>query len=179
MIFKNKSELQVVIVVISFTLLFSTLGLLLLSLIHPLFLIPTIIVSLLYVGITIIEKNYDAIAVKVEEYRGSFTTFKIFKTYSFLSIFSFILLIFNTVIILLLLLFNSNIHPWLEILAFLLMGVSLYFGIVFGFAALFNKVKKRLFAIISLIGHLGFFIVAMFFIIKAFFELLALMFFGA
>jgi len=178
MIFKNKSELQIAIIVIRYSLLFAIIGLLLLSVFQPLFVILMGMVSLLYLGMTMIEKNYDVIILKIQNCTKNIIFYKIFETYSFLSIISFILLVFNGFMVLFLFLFISTLHPWLKILAFLIMGSSLYFGLVFGFASLFNKVKNRFFGTIAFIGHLGFLFVSGFFIMRAFFELLSLMFFG-
>jgi len=176
--FKNKSEFQVLIDIISITLLVAILGLLFLCMVHFLFLIPLAMAILLYFGMNIVAKNHDFITLKIQNMTSNISIFKILETHSVLGVLSFMLLAFNMIYFVLLFFYVSFFHPWLQILTCLLLGVSLYFGTVFGLAGLFNKEKKRFFAIMSFIGHLGLLGVVAFLVLRVFLEFLALMFFG-
>ena len=180
MMFKDKSEFQIVLMLIKFTLLMAILGSLLfffLSL-SPLVLLATFVFSLLYFLVGKVEKNYERIALMVEETASNFEFLKFTQMYSVTGILSLLLLFFNLMIVLILWFGRAYCPSWCGLLLLILLAGGFYFGIIFGFSSLFNQTKKRFFGIVGFIGHLIALAILGYFIFMAIMEFLGMMFFG-
>ena len=178
--FTEKSEFQILWVLIKATLLMVAIGAsLFLGFDNFALLLPILLfLSFLYLLIYLIDENHEKIAFQAEKFASRFPILAFREKYSFLGVLSSLLILFNLFLFLLLWLNLSSCPFWCLLIFFLFLVGGIYVGILFGFASLFNQKRKRVFGVVGFWVHLISLALLSYLIFITIVKFLGMMFFG-